>query len=86
MPFWVRATAFLRQKGRPLVFLSGCREYGLLEPEFSELGDSFRVNIFRKTTANQDAKKLTDIQKKLVSLIQSDAKISKHKKHSENPT
>ncbi len=63
--------------------ISGCREYGLLEPEFSELGDSFRVNIFRKTTlkttADQNAKKLTDMQKKLVSLIQSDAKISKEK-------
>ena len=28
--------------------ISGCKEYGLPEPEFMEFGDSFRVNIFRK--------------------------------------
>ena len=28
--------------------ISGCKEYGLPEPEFVEIGDSFRVNIFRK--------------------------------------
>ena len=28
--------------------ISGCKEYGLPEPEFLEIGDSFRVNIFRK--------------------------------------
>jgi ATP-dependent DNA helicase RecG len=28
--------------------ISGCKEYGLPEPEFMEIGDSFRVNIFRK--------------------------------------
>jgi ATP-dependent DNA helicase RecG len=28
--------------------ISGCKEYGLPEPEFMEIGYSFRVNIFRK--------------------------------------
>ena len=28
--------------------ISGCKEYGLPEPEFIEIGSSFRVNIFRK--------------------------------------
>ncbi len=30
-----------------------CREYGLAEPEFEEIGDGFRVTIFRKTTNAQ---------------------------------
>ena len=33
--------------------LSRCREYGLAEPEFEEIGDGFRVTIFRKTTNAQ---------------------------------
>ena len=40
--------------------ISGCKEYGLSDPEFIEVGDSFRVNIFRKTslkiTSKQDEK------------------------------
>jgi ATP-dependent DNA helicase RecG len=79
--------------------ISGCQDYNLSVPEFIEIGDSFRVNIFRKTahktahkntskitlkiadqiTSKQDITKLTDIQKKMLSLIQFDDKISREK-------
>jgi len=34
--------------------ISGCKEYDLREPEFMEIGDSFRVNIFRKQEGVQN--------------------------------
>jgi predicted HTH transcriptional regulator len=66
--------------------ISGCREYGLLEPEFSELGDSFRVNIFRKQESSQQGiqennqessqQSLNKTQKAIVDLIRENKAIT----------
>ncbi|MCE5284689.1 MAG: putative DNA binding domain-containing protein [Pelosinus sp.] len=58
--------------------ISGCREYGLSEPEFIELGDSFRVNIFRKQESSQESSQenLTKTQAAILNLIRENPNIT----------
>ena len=39
---------------------SSCREYGIREPELLEIGDSFRVNLYRPSY-NQSQKSVPEI-------------------------
>ena len=43
--------------------ISRCKEYGLLEPVFEELGDGFRVTLFRKIS--NEAEKISNAQEKV---------------------
>lgn len=52
---------------------SSCKEYGIREPELLEIGDSFRVNLYRPSYSevHQSSPKFT---KKFTKGIESDAK------------
>lgn len=39
--------------------LDGCKEYNIQSPKFTEIGDCFRVEFFRKKTNVQENKKMT---------------------------
>lgn len=43
--------------------ISRCKEYGLLEPVFEELGDGFKVTLFRKIS--NEAEKISNAQEKV---------------------
>ena len=69
--------------------MSSCREYGIKEPEFLEIGDSFRVNLYRssyKTDIHQSSpmsspmsspiEKINLTQQKIVNMILDNSRIS----------
>lgn len=66
---------------------SSCKEYGVREPELLEIGDSFRVNLYRpsydetpksssKSSSKGSPKDLNSTQQKIVELIQENPKIT----------
>lgn len=70
---------------------SSCKEYGVREPELLEIGDSFRVNLYRpsydetsksspksslKGSSKSSSKDLNSTQQKIVELIQENPKIT----------
>lgn len=63
---------------------SSCKEYGIREPELLEIGDSFRVNLYRpsydesspKSSPKSSSKDLNSTQQKIVELIQENPKIT----------
>ena len=70
---------------------SSCKEYGIREPELLEIGDSFRVNLYRpsyseinisspksssKSSPKSSPKDLNSTQKKIVELIQENPRIT----------
>ena len=70
---------------------NACKEYGVREPELLEIGDSFRVNLYRPSynMANQSSSKsslisspksssiqLNESQKKIIDLIDSNSKVT----------
>ena len=66
---------------------SSCREYGIKEPELKEIGDSFRVNLYRpsysevhqsspKSSPKSSPMKLNATQQKIVNMIADNSKIT----------
>ena len=66
---------------------SSCREYGIREPELLEIGDSFRVNLYRpsynevhqsspKSSLKSSPKNLNLTQQKIVEMILANPKIT----------
>ena len=70
---------------------SSCKEYGIKEPELLEIGDSFRVNLYRpsynetskgslksspKSSPKSSSKDLNSTQEKIIELIQENRKIT----------
>ena len=70
---------------------NACKEYGVREPELLEIGDSFRVNLYRPSynMANQSLSKsslisspksssiqLNESQKKIIDMIDSNSKVT----------
>lgn len=66
---------------------SSCKEYRIREPELLEIGDSFRVNLYRpsydetsksspKSSPKSSSKDLNSTQQKIVELIQENPKIT----------
>lgn len=58
--------------------IAGCRDYHLPDPEFLELGDSFRVNIFKKQEMSQEMSQemLSDLQTAIISLVKENVAIT----------
>lgn len=51
---------------------SSCKEYGVAEPELLEIGDSFRVNLYRPTYKEiykSSPKSLNATQRKIIKMI-----------------
>lgn len=70
---------------------SACKEYGIREPELLEIGNSFRVNIYRpsynvlkrgspksspKNSPKNSLKGLNSTQQKIVEMIQENPKVT----------
>ena len=66
---------------------SSCREYGIKEPELKEIGESFRVNLYRpsysevhqsspKSSPKSSPMKLNATQQKIVNMIADNSKIT----------
>lgn len=55
--------------------IESCREYGLPDPAFTELGTNFRVEFFRKKVSDVGVK-LSAIQKKIVNAMEHNPKIT----------
>lgn len=66
---------------------SSCREYGIREPELLEIGDSFRVNLYRpsysevhpsspKSSPKGSPKSLNSTQQKIISMILNNSKVT----------
>ena len=66
---------------------SSCKEYGVREPELLEIGDSFRVNLYRpsynevhqsslKNSPKSSPKEMNQTQKKILDMIQENPKIT----------
>lgn len=66
---------------------SSCKEYGVREPELLEIGDSFRVNLYRpsynevhqsslKNSPKSSPKEVNQTQKKILDMIQENPKIT----------
>lgn len=66
---------------------SSCREYGIREPELLEIGDSFRVNLYRPSynqsqksvpeiTPKSVLKNLNKTQQKIVDIIMKNSKVT----------
>lgn len=66
---------------------SSCQEYGIREPELLEIGDSFRVNLYRpsyievhqsspKSSLKSSPKNLNSTQKKIVEMVMDNPKIT----------
>lgn len=49
--------------------ISRCKEYGLQEPLFEELGDGFMVTMFRKPTNQTNQSNLNDIKKNIMASL-----------------
>lgn len=67
--------------------ISSCKEYGIREPELLEIGDSFRVNLYRpsfgdchqkspKVSPKNLSKKLNTTQKMILEMIMDNPKIT----------
>lgn len=64
--------------------ISSCRDYGIQEQEFQEIGNSFRVNFYRssyrkelhqtspKTSPNTSPKNLNETQKSILKIVVED--------------
>ena len=68
---------------------SSCKEYGVREPELLEIGDSFRVNLYRpsynevhqsslKNSPKSSLKDVNQTQKKILDMIQENPKITQN--------
>lgn len=66
---------------------SSCREYGIREPELLEIGDSFRVNLYRpsysevhqsspKSSLKSSPKGLNQTQQRIIEMILNDPKVT----------
>lgn len=66
---------------------SSCREYGIKEPELLEIGDSFRVNLYRpsysevhqsspKSSPKSSLKTLNQTQQKIIEMILDNPKVT----------
>lgn len=59
---------------------SSCREYGIREPELLEIGDCFRVNLYRpsyKPEVHQSSPKdLNSTQRKILEMILDNSKVT----------
>lgn len=66
---------------------SSCKEYGVREPELLEIGDSFRVNLYRpsynevhqsslKNSPKSSLKDVNRTQQKILDMIQENPKIT----------
>jgi predicted HTH transcriptional regulator len=54
-----------------------CKEYGLPAPEFLEIGDMFRVNIFRAPAPKTAPKKAEEIRKLILELLVSNPEMTR---------
>lgn len=62
---------------------SSCKEYGIREPELLEIGDSFRVNLYRpsynevhQSSSKSSLKNLNLTQQKIIAMIQDNPKVT----------
>ena len=62
---------------------SSCKEYGIREPELLEIGDSFRVNLYRpsysevhQSSPKSSPKNLNCTQRKIIEMIMDNSKIT----------
>ena len=56
-----------------------CREYGIKEPELLEIGDSFRVNLYRPSydkNNKSSSKSLNSTQNRILEMIQKNPKVT----------